>query len=194
MKSVSIKIIAVAFSVVMAATLTAFAQGVHYDDPGGFPGGPITQALDCPSGDADCVVGNAGSGAVLNMAKATDIVEFHNAADTASIEIDLDTSDRTDVRAANKLLAFTAANVSISTSVGGSTTLSLVGSLSMSGTGQLTSAASADIGWSLQSAANQACNATCTSACVFGWDTASGEVAVGCSDATADKCLCAGGS
>lgn len=57
-----------------------------------------------------------------------------------------------------------------------------------------TSAATGSLGWSIQSAANQACTTTCTSAAVFGWDTASGEVAVGPSDATADKCLCAGAS
>lgn len=51
-----------------------------------------------------------------------------------------------------------------------------------------------DIGWSLQTGANTACNTTCTAGCVFGWNTAAGEVAVACTDATADKCLCAGAS
>lgn len=59
---------------------------------------------------------------------------------------------------------------------------------------QITSTRTTDIGWSIQTAANTACNATCTSACVHGWDTAVTEVAVSCSDATADKCLCAGAS
>lgn len=49
-----------------------------------------------------------------------------------------------------------------------------------------------DIGWTIQSSSNQACNTTCSSSCVHGWETTSGEVAVSCSDATADKCLCAG--
>lgn len=60
--------------------------------------------------------------------------------------------------------------------------------------GTVTSTATSDLGWSIQSAANQACNTTCTSACVHGWDTDVTEVAVSCSDATADKCLCAGAS
>lgn len=58
----------------------------------------------------------------------------------------------------------------------------------------ITSTATSDIGWSIQTGANTACNTTCTNACVHGWDTSSGEVAVSCSDATADKCLCAGAS
>lgn len=49
-----------------------------------------------------------------------------------------------------------------------------------------------DIGWTIQSSSNQACNSTCSSSCIHGWETTSGEVAVSCSDATADKCLCAG--
>lgn len=68
----------------------------------------------------------------------------------------------------------------------------LSGNINTAGT--VTSSKTTDFGWSVQAAANQACNTTCTSACVFGWDTAAGEVAVACTDATADKCLCAGGS
>lgn len=46
--------------------------------------------------------------------------------------------------------------------------------------------------WHILSHANQACTTTCSlGGCVFGWDTTAGEVAVECSDATADKCLCA---
>jgi hypothetical protein len=47
---------------------------------------------------------------------------------------------------------------------------------------------------SIVAAANQACSTTCTATkvCIFGWDTAAGEVAVECTDATADKCLCLG--
>ena len=51
-----------------------------------------------------------------------------------------------------------------------------------------------DLGWTVQTAANQACTTTCTSACVFGEDTSVLGVFVSCSDATADKCLCAGAS
>lgn len=58
-------------------------------------------------------------------------------------------------------------------------------------TGEITSSG-ASLGWTIQNAANQECTTTCVSAAVFGWDTTSGEVAVGPADATADKCLCAG--
>ena len=60
---------------------------------------------------------------------------------------------------------------------------------------QLTADNTDDIGWSVQSAANQACNTTCTFACVFGLDGDTAKTSiVGCADAAADDCLCAGGS
>ncbi len=61
-------------------------------------------------------------------------------------------------------------------------------------TGGFTSSATGALGWTIQTAANQVCTTTCISACAVGWDTAAGEVSVGCADATADKCLCAGSS
>lgn len=61
-------------------------------------------------------------------------------------------------------------------------------------TGTFRSTATSDIGWSVQAAANQACNTTCTAGCVFGADTATDFDAVACTDATADICLCAGAS
>lgn len=52
-----------------------------------------------------------------------------------------------------------------------------------------------DIGWTIQTHANQACNTTCTYGCVFGEDTAALTYAiVACANATADVCLCAGPS
>lgn len=48
------------------------------------------------------------------------------------------------------------------------------------------------IGWSVVGGANTACNTTCTFACVAGIDLATGFV--GCTDALADTCLCAGSS
>lgn len=59
---------------------------------------------------------------------------------------------------------------------------------------QLTSSATNDFGWAIVAAGNQACNTTCTHACVVGFDdgAADAETMVGCTDATADKCLCAG--
>jgi len=62
--------------------------------------------------------------------------------------------------------------------------------------GTITSTATSDLGWSIQTGANTACNTTCTSACVMGfeldaWDNTS---LLACDDATADACLCAGSS
>jgi hypothetical protein len=61
-------------------------------------------------------------------------------------------------------------------------------------TGTVRSSATADIGWSVVNAANQACNTTCTSACVVGIDTLGTGGFLGCAVATADSCLCAGAS
>jgi len=82
-------------------------------------------------------------------------------------------------------------NVGIKTSAPGKD-LDVTGEIRASSS--ITSTATNDIGWSIQTGANTACNTTCTNACVHGWDTASGEIAVSCSDTTADKCLCAGAS
>lgn len=51
-----------------------------------------------------------------------------------------------------------------------------------------------NIGWTPVNSANQACNTTCTSACVFGIDTSAIGNILACTDATADSCLCAGPS
>lgn len=61
-------------------------------------------------------------------------------------------------------------------------------------TGQLFSTRTSDLGWTPVNAANQACNTTCTSACVFGMNTGALGNFVGCADATADTCICAGAS
>lgn len=60
--------------------------------------------------------------------------------------------------------------------------------------GAVTSSATGALGWTPVAAANQACNTTCTSACVFGIDSAAPQTWLACTDATADQCLCAGAS
>lgn len=65
---------------------------------------------------------------------------------------------------------------------------------SLAVTGNVTSSNATNIGWSVVNAANQACNTTCTSACVVGLDTAAVGNFLACTDATADTCLCAGAS
>lgn len=57
----------------------------------------------------------------------------------------------------------------------------------------LTSSRTTDFGWTPVNVANQACNTTCTSACVAGLDSAS-PTFLSCSNAAADSCLCAGSS
>lgn len=69
-----------------------------------------------------------------------------------------------------------------------------VTSITLTGMG-VTSTATTDLGWAVVAGANTACNTTCTSACVFGVNTAATEAdIVACTDATADECLCAGAS
>lgn len=76
---------------------------------------------------------------------------------------------------------------------GNSQRLAISGTGTATFTGQVLSSTTSDIGWTIQSAANQACNTTCTSACVFGQETTSKAI-LACTDATADTCLCAGAS
>ncbi len=59
-------------------------------------------------------------------------------------------------------------------------------------TSTIRSTATADLGWSIVNAANQACNTTCTNACVFGFNTGALGNLLPCTDATADSCVCAG--
>ncbi len=59
----------------------------------------------------------------------------------------------------------------------------------------ITSGTTGSIGWAVVGAANQACNTTCTSGCVVGFDTGlGGDDLVDCASAIADRCLCAGSS
>ena len=67
--------------------------------------------------------------------------------------------------------------------------------VTMTNTGEVTSAGTSSIGWAVVAGADTACNTTCTSACVFGVNTASLTAdIVDCADATADECMCAGAS
>jgi len=59
--------------------------------------------------------------------------------------------------------------------------------------GDFTSSDTGDLGWSVQTGANTACTATCTNACVFGFDDGVDTV-VSCSSTAADTCVCAGAS
>lgn len=48
-----------------------------------------------------------------------------------------------------------------------------------------------NLGWRILSGANTACNTTCGTGCVFGQDSGTSNIAVACSNATADVCICA---
>lgn len=105
-----------------------------------------------------------------------------NDSDGGSIQLTYNDSDGS---AANKVV--------MQTSSTGDLTITPSGG-DVTSTGTILSSSTGSLGWSIVSAANQACTTTCTSAAVHGWDTTSGEVAVSATDATADKCLCAGAS
>jgi len=75
---------------------------------------------------------------------------------------------------------------------------SKVSSLSSTGetfSGTLIGTGTATLGWVIVAGANTACTTTCVTPCVFGVNNAATEAdIVGCADATADECLCAGAS
>lgn len=84
----------------------------------------------------------------------------------------------------NNLFNLSSGNVGIGTAVP-------LNTLTVNGTFATHNANS--IGWSVVAASNQACNTTCVSACVFGMDNDSTTNSLlGCTDAAADRCLCAG--
>lgn len=72
--------------------------------------------------------------------------------------------------------------------------LKLSNALAATFAGAVTSSATGALGWTPVAGANTACNTTCTSACVFGIDTAAPQTWLACTDATSDMCLCAGAS
>jgi len=71
-------------------------------------------------------------------------------------------------------------------------TVSPMNALQVNGTFQVDQ--TNNIGWTPVNAANQACNTTCVSGCVFGMNTGALGNFVACTDATADTCICAGPS
>lgn len=84
-------------------------------------------------------------------------------------------------------LTFTGGNTLNATNASVTTLLTTAGTMTNTSTGAM--------GWSVVTAANQACTTTCTNAAVFGQDTdAAPYPIVGTADATADRCVCAGAS
>jgi len=128
--------------------------------------------------------GNVGS--FKNQASGNVSIDFRDYADTAD-------DDMAHVSlAANCSTATSGAEecgLTISSTTGGA---ALSGAMVINPAGS-TSFAGNTMGWSVVAGANTACTTTCTSACVFGVNTAATEAdIVDCADATADECLCAG--
>lgn len=125
--------------------------------------------------------------------------QINNNANSLSNLLILDDGTTT-LRAALKFSNAASTIVPGATSLQFNNNASSVANLTIADAGAITirntivSSATADIGWTVQTAANQACNTTCTSGCVFGEDTSVVGTFVACTDATADKCLCAGAS
>lgn len=74
----------------------------------------------------------------------------------------------------------------------GASSASSIKATTIEASSTIVSTATGDIGWSVVAGADTACNTTCTNACVMGFDATAG--IVDCATATADQCLCAGGS
>ena len=66
------------------------------------------------------------------------------------------------------------------------------GSIILDGT--LVGTGTGGFGWTVQTGVNTACTTTCITPAVFGVDSGATGLIVGPSDATAEECLCAGGS
>ncbi len=86
--------------------------------------------------------------------------------------------------------------ITLSTTPNGSTTLTpavVVGQDgSVAAIDTITSTRSMDLGWTVQNAANQACNTTCTTgACVVGINTDAFGAFLPCTNTSSDSCLCA---
>lgn len=73
------------------------------------------------------------------------------------------------------------------------TALTITSERVLSFPGTITGTNTSNLGWVAVAVGNQACNTTCTSACVIGFDI-TGVALVSCDSAAADSCICAGAS
>jgi len=82
-------------------------------------------------------------------------------------------------------------NVNNTTNTASIMNLTQNGSMEITGTFRVSKAET--VNWELKAQLNTACTTTCTYACVMGFATnTGGDSIVSCTDATADKCICAG--
>ena len=145
-----------------------------------------TFALSASTADADddstvVIAGGGALGTAGDRGSSIKLTGNETTTDTGRIDISSGNVSGTDV------YLRTADDVHV-TNLAGTLMITMDGT-----TGTLISQGTGSIGWTIQSAANQACNTTCVSACVAGIDTAGGPF-LACTDATADSCLCAGGA
>lgn len=140
------------------------------------------------------------SGTASNIRGGATSLQFNNYANTFANLTIVDDGDTTINRGS---LIFGAALSTIragATSIQFNNAANSVANLTIADAGPITirntlvSSDTGTLGWSVVNAANQACTTTCTSACVFGMNTGALGNFVGCADATADTCVCAGAS
>lgn len=168
------------------------AHTITFGDAGVTATQNLTIRPSTADGDDDAYVCLASGSACSRNGGAYIIA---NGNELASVGGDLELS--TGAGAGDVMYFYQAANAEMTIAASDTTipTNNLVvtaGNVSTGGT--VTSSRATDLGWSAVNAANQACNTTCTSACVFGMNTGALGDFVGCADATADTCICAGAS
>lgn len=140
----------------------------------------ITSALGIMNGSDDYTaidinITNANHTGASNVVKGVDISAITGDAEATETAILIGNGWDVGVNAGNNSI----------------TTTGAISGGSFAATGNITSTAATNIGWSVVAGANTACNTTCTNACVFGQNT--GDMAiVDCANATADVCVCAG--
>ena len=136
-----------------------------------------------PAASAQCIYLDATENLVVDMPIA---ISASNPADAGSLRLDN-----------NEGIGWEAspAGTDVLLNVTTGEALTVTGASDVTTNSTITSTRTTDIGWAVVSGADTACNTTCTNACVFGVNTASlvADI-VDCADATADECLCAGGS
>lgn len=148
--------------------------------------GMLGRALDNVAGTMIGVLGTAGL--------STEATDFKNVAGYFTLSSSV-------ISGSNISVALLADNGAVAAPIfnaydNGSLVFSITDGGPVTMTSTLTSSRTTDLGWTVQSATDQACNTTCTSACVFGVNITAGLVTglTSCTDTTSDQCTCAGAS
>ena len=142
------------------------------------------------AGKVDLVMGATGNLRVLGNSGAQAVLTVEGDADGGVVI----NTGRLDFGAAVSVLKPGATSFQINNNANSIANFKVVDAGAITIADTLVSTRTTDLGWSIVAGANVACNTTCTSACVFGINTAVSDDIVNCADATADRCLCAGPS